>query len=101
AGVEEVLLTKARRRAARGPLCFDDVARRLAAPVALAAALALMADACQSAGKGSTLVIVVTVSGSLPPISAVAVTLKAGSNRVSTQSYARADGQAIAFPTTL
>ena len=63
------------------------------------AALALSAAACHSDGE-AVITLVVTVTGSPPPISALEVQIS-GPAGSSAASYTRTNGQSIAFPTTL
>jgi hypothetical protein len=67
--------------------------------ILLVVASALAAVACHHDGD-AVLLVVVTASGSPPPVSSLDVTLT-GPAGASTANYARANGEAIAFPTTL
>jgi hypothetical protein len=67
--------------------------------LSMVAALALSGAACHS-NTDAVMLVVVTVSGTPPPVSALTVTIM-GPAGVSSQSYPRPDGEPIAFPTTL
>jgi len=71
--------------------------RRLALP--MLAALAVSAAACQSSGD-AVMVLVVTASGTPPPVSTLNVTIM-GPAGAASNVYTRSDGEPIAFPTTL
>jgi hypothetical protein len=71
--------------------------RRVALP--MVAALALSAAAYQSSGD-AVMVLVVTASGTPPPVSTLNVTIT-GPAGAASNVYTRPDGEPIAFPTTL
>ncbi|HEY6476005.1 MAG TPA: hypothetical protein VI456_05445, partial [Polyangia bacterium] len=64
------------------------------------AALALSAAACHSNGN-AVMVLVVTVSGTPPPVSLLNVTITEPAGVSSSNVYTRPDGEPIVFPTTL
>jgi hypothetical protein len=68
--------------------------------VAALALFATWAAGCHGNGD-AVMVLVVTISGTPPPVTSLSVTITDPAGRPSTQSYNRSDGQAIAFPTTL